>query len=145
MERNLVNILASLSLSPVRRYLVIRVRCDGELGVLIWRLIASDKRYIDLASVRQGRGGEGRGGYTTARHTGCLHNNNLQLTINYHNTQRTVNTALYLLISTVHCLYSSFSLNIVIRRPDRQMILLLIMFVLSRIRTSYQVYLARTE
>ena len=39
---------------PLGRYFVIRVRCDGELGVLIWRLIASDKRYIDLASVRGG-------------------------------------------------------------------------------------------
>ena len=35
----------------------------GVLGVLIWRLIASDKRYIDLASVR-----EGRGGNTTTAH-----------------------------------------------------------------------------
>ena len=41
--------------------LIFSAECDGvrgELGVLIWRLIASDKCYIDLASVREGRGGK---------------------------------------------------------------------------------------
>ena len=69
---------------PLGRYFVIRVRCDGELGVLIWRLIASDKRYIDLASVREGRH------YTTARHTPGVSTTTkpgTNLTINYHNTQ----------------------------------------------------------
>ena len=79
--------------------LIFSAECDGvrgELGVLIWRLIApaSDKRYIDLAEAEGGR----EGGYTTS---GCLHNNP-GLTINYHNTVSHVNTALYINTST-HC------------------------------------------